>query len=552
MSENTTNSSSVRNTAQYLLDIDKAGAKAFDAGALKPEYSRMVVDAASLAKKEDDDELRILDFMGRHHGIGILRASDVVEFITHMNRVFDLSSTAVREAIKKAVIRKHGKKATGKLPLNEMVEQMNDDPESRVSHALTMLGGKAVIMRKSPNPNDTNHLQTEFLRPVELSVLYQHDTYECGTNSAGAPAFKDKITAWASSPKCRRYPNGVYFYPVREGEEIDRVDGALNLWGGMETKPLQGDWQLIDDHVFNVLAGGNKEVYTYILDWCAHTLQYPEKQAGAVLVFRGKKRIGKGLFGHFLRKLWGQHGLHISNGNHLTGKFNQHLANTCLLFADEAFFAGDKQHEGVLKAMISDDVLTIEGKGLGIVQLANRLKIIMATNEKWVVPTSADDARYLVADVSDCRKGDTAYFKALAAQIDSEAARSAFLHDMLNRDISTFHPGTIPDTAGAREQRLYSLDATSQWFLDCLERGHIAHTGALMWEPWLPSSIIFDSYLDFCDRQKISNRLSANKLGRWLGNEAGLHNKAANNSRGWVFPFTAEECLKSFCDKNKI
>ena len=53
MSDNTTNSSNVRNTAQYLLDIEKAGAAAFDAGALRPEYSRMVVDAASLAKKEE-------------------------------------------------------------------------------------------------------------------------------------------------------------------------------------------------------------------------------------------------------------------------------------------------------------------------------------------------------------------------------------------------------------------------------------------------------------------------------------------------------------------
>ena len=56
MSENTTNSSSVRNTSQYLLDIDKAGEKAFDAGALKPEYSPRGVDAARRAKKEEYDE----------------------------------------------------------------------------------------------------------------------------------------------------------------------------------------------------------------------------------------------------------------------------------------------------------------------------------------------------------------------------------------------------------------------------------------------------------------------------------------------------------------
>ena len=546
MSDSTTNSSKPRTCTQYLLDIDNAKSSAFDAGALKPEYSRMLVDAASMARKEDDDELRIIDFVGRHKGLGILRASDAIEFLTHMNRVFDLTPAATREAIKKAVARIHGKKATGKLPLAEMVEQMNK------SHALTIMGGKAVIMRKSPNPNDPEHTQTEFIRPIELAAMYQHDTYEYGKTASGQPAIKDRIAAWLAHPKCRRYSGGVYFYPVCEGEKIDRVPDALNLWCGMEIKPVAGDWNLIDSHVFNVLSGGNREVYTYILDWCARTLQYPHLQAGSVLVFRGKKRTGKGLFGHFLRKLWGQHGLHISNAIHLTGKFNQHLANTCLLFADEAFFAGDKLHEGVLKSMITDDVLTIEGKGLGIVQLANRLKIVMATNEEWAVPTSADDARYLIADVSDCRKGDTDYFSKLASQIDDGAAQSAFLYDMLQRDISKFHPGNIPDTQGAREQRLHSLDVTSRWFLDCLERGHIAHTGALVWEAWLPSSIIFDSYLDFCDRQKINNRMTANGLSRWLGKIDGISGKTSSNIRGFVFPYAAEECLKSFCDKNKI
>ena len=551
MSENTTNSSSVRNTTQYLLDIDKAGEKAFDGVSLSAKYSRMLVDAASMAvstskDENSQDEQRIVDWIGTHGGIGILRKSDKIEFWRVMAHALDLEPNSIRAAITKKMDESKGKKPTGKLSLDEMVEQMNED------HALTMIGGKSVIMRRIQSDYDDDHTITEFIRKPELADQYLEDTYECGRTAAGVAIIKDRVNAWAEHKDCKRYRNGVFFLPCRGDKPIPTKPHKLNLWNGIGIDPEEGDWKLIDDHVFNVLAGGNKEVYTYILDWCAHTLQYPEKQAGAVLVFRGKKRIGKGLFAHFLRKLWGQHGLHISNGEHLTGKFNQHLANTCLLFADEAFFAGDKKHEGVLKAMITDSTLTIEGKGLGIVQIDNRLKIVMATNEKWAVPTSADDARFLVADVSDCRKGDTEYFSALASQINSYRAKAAFLRDMLNRDISTFHPGTIPDTEGAREQRLYSLDTTSQWFLDCLERGHIAHTGALMWEPWLPSSIIFDSYLDFCDRQKISNRLSANKLGRWLGNEIGLHNKSVSNSRGWVFPFTAEECLKSFCDKNKI
>ena len=64
-----------------------------------------------------------------------------------------------------------------------------------------------------------------------------------------------------------------------------------------------------------------------------------------------------------LKRIIGQHGLTISNSRHLVGNFNAHLRDCIFLFADEAFFAGDKQHVGVLNSLITDDTLTVEGKG---------------------------------------------------------------------------------------------------------------------------------------------------------------------------------------------
>jgi hypothetical protein len=67
---------------------------------------------------------------------------------------------------------------------------------------------------------------------------------------------------------------------------------------------------------------------------------------------RGKKGAGKGTLGNWMVRLLGQHGVHVSQGTHLTGKFNAHLRDAIFVFADEAFFAGDKANEGALTRII--------------------------------------------------------------------------------------------------------------------------------------------------------------------------------------------------------
>jgi hypothetical protein len=71
------------------------------------------------------------------------------------------------------------------------------------------------------------------------------------------------------------------------------------------------------------------------------------------------------------------------------------------LFADEAFWAGDKKGESVLKGLITERTLVIEQKGIDAVQWPNRLKVMMAANAAWVVPASYHERRFAVFDVSN-------------------------------------------------------------------------------------------------------------------------------------------------------
>ena len=91
--------------------------------------------------------------------------------------------------------------------------------------------------------------------------------------------------------------------------------------------------------------------------------------------------------------LWGRHFLHISSAKHLVGQFNAHLRDCCFLFADEAFFAGDRSHESVLKTLVTEDMIIVEGKGVDAEPSPNYVHLMMASNSDWVVPSGPDERR---------------------------------------------------------------------------------------------------------------------------------------------------------------
>jgi len=279
---------------------------------------------------------------------------------------------------------------------------------------------------------------------------------------------RKEAAIWLQSDARREYPNGFVFDP----SGLER-DGYLNLWKGWAVEPAAGDWSLIQRHIVEVLASGNEEHGDYIIRWIAWMLQNPDKPAEVALVLKGEKGVGKGVIGRALGKLAGQHGIHLSSTFLMTGRFNAHMRDCIFLFADEALWAGDKEGEGQLKRMTTEDTLVIEGKGRDAVVTPNRLHIMMASNEDWVIPASADERRFAMFDVSSARRGDHAYFDALTAQI-AGGGLAAMLHDLLKMDLGRWHPRfDIPKTQALRTQVQHSEDPMRGLFRELLFLGQL-------------------------------------------------------------------------------
>ena len=350
---------------------------------------------------------------------------------------------------------------------------------------------------------------------------------------------------WLRHPDRRQY-RGLTFEPAAERE----INGRLNLWRGWGVEPTAGDWSLMRRHVVEVLASGNAAHADYIVRWIAWTVQHPARRAEAAIVFKGKRGTGKGTLGNALCRIFGQHGTHISSADHLAGRFNGHLRDACFLFADEAYWPGDKGAEGSLKRLVTEPDLFIEAKGKDGVTVPNMLHVMMASNEDWIVPAGEDERRYAVFNVSDCHKQDEAWFGPLNAQLDA-GGYAAMLHDLLRMDLGDFHPRKVPRTEALVEQQSRGLGPEDAWWCELLETGVLVGC-----EPQRPERAVSNGWEeDDATGRKVRRKglydqaretsprlrgLTDHALGNVLTTHGCTNDKKVMRRRGWHFPPLAD------------
>jgi Bifunctional DNA primase/polymerase, N-terminal/Primase C terminal 2 (PriCT-2)/Family of unknown function (DUF5906) len=402
------------------------------------------------------------------------------------------------------------------------------------------IGSKCLVGKMVPNPMGSGEM---------LSLQSTDDFKKWYANRKSESQPKQKLgVAWLEHPKRRQY-EGVDLVPNAPKE---LPNGKLNLWRGFGVEPKQGSWKLMHQHIHNVLAGGDQKAADYILKWVAWSFQHPDQQAEVALALRGGKGSGKGVFGNAVAKCFGEHGLHIFNQNHLTGNFNAHLRLCLFLFVDEAFWAGDKKAEGVLKGLITERTLMIEQKGIDAVQWLNRLHMLIVANAEWVVPASHDERRFAVFDVSNryaqgaCPNEEReAYFNALFKEIEN-GGLAAMLYDLLHWNLGNWHPRQVYETEGLRAQKERSLPPLDQWFVALLQEGKLP--GYNLYDRsgmfgdnkhnFVMTRTLMDDVRDRVPRAA-HQYLSEQELATYLKQWRCIRTKT-NEARGWRFPPLAE------------
>ena len=200
-------------------------------------------------------------------------------------------------------------------------------------------------------------------------------------------------------------------------------------------------------------------------------------------MLKGKEGVGKSKVGEWLVALFGRNAMVVSEAQRITGRFNAHLENKLLLMAEEAFWAGDKSAEGKLKDLATGTNMSYERKGLDPYEGQNYTRILIASNEDWVVPASSGGRRWFVLEVGDEHEKDYDYFKA----VDEEMANgglAAMLHDLQHTKLpEQVNVRNAPVTPWLVEQRLHSYDNKRRWWRGVLSEGGLRNNASEDFKP---------------------------------------------------------------------
>ncbi|CAN7219029.1 primase-helicase family protein [Mesorhizobium sp. LjNodule214] len=270
---------------------------------------------------------------------------------------------------------------------------------------------------------------------------------QVGQDDGGKPKTVPLVDHWLRHPLTRRYER-VEFRP-----KSATANDVLNLWRGWPHGLVPG-WEetrlgpdgpqpVVDsifdgpkmppgycdmflDHMLHNMCGGDHETFNYLLGWMADALWNPGPCDTAV-VLQGSQGSGKTFFVERFMEFFGVHALTLDNEDQVVGHFNKHLMNRSVIFADEAFFAGNPKHAARLKTLVSAPELLVEPKGVDPFVVDKMFRLIMASNDDHVIRAERDDRRNLVLGVdAGPHNQDREYFALMHDEWKTGGRRALF------------------------------------------------------------------------------------------------------------------------------
>lgn len=412
--------------------------------------------------------------------------------------VLELRAGADRYAIRQI---QRAKEYAGPDGCPELVE-LND------KHAVICdMGGKVRVVTE--RATEFGRTRISSMAFADFRNQYCNRRVVVGRDDDGKPEFEALGSWWLRHPLRRQYDT-IVFAPGKE------IPNAYNLWRGFAVEPKKGDQhKLFMEHIHANICNGDDAIFKYVMGWMARTVQIPNSPGATSIVMRGRQGVGKGAFAKGFGSLFGRHFVHVSNSKHLAGHFNGHLRDAVVVFADEAFYAGDKQNESVLKALVTEEMMIVEKKGYDSEMAPNYIHLIMASNYDWVIPANEAERRFMVIDVSDREIQKSEYFRPLHDSFYNQGGRENLLHYLLSYDLSEYDVTQMPKTAALQDQKIESMSSERKWLFSKLMDGAWCSSHE-DWQTEMGREWLFDNYIEFAKTLGDRHPKTINSLAQFL------------------------------------
>lgn len=407
-------------------------------------------------------------------------------------------------------------------------------------YAFVLIGGRGSILRETVDQKE-NKIDVSYITPEGFNQFYANQQVQVGRTSIPMGKY------WFTHPERRTY-EGITFAPGRE------TPTQYNLWRGFSVEPdPTGDWSIFREHLIENAASGSEEHFNWIFGWFAHMFQKPWKKIGTSLSFRGKQGTGKTIIGLIFGNLMHHHYTLVDDPRYVFGQFNSHMASTILLHSDEGFWGGDPKHVGKLRSMVTSNKHFVEYKGRDPVPVDNYMRLLITTNQDWVVPAASEERRFAVFDMGDGREQERPYFVEMLRQL-RDGGYAGLLHELLHFDLSTVDVGLIPVTDALRDQKETSLSDVGKFWFNCLMEGEPLPGQSLGWSDDVPLSRFYELFCEQLTTWGVRYKPTQNEFLKTLRqygpeNSFDLSKKSNSGKRYWVCKLPALQTSRSFFDE---
>ena len=405
-------------------------------------------------------------------------------------------------------------------------------------YAMILIGGSAAILREGHDAFGV--AEYKFMSIDAFKEWLRPRKFYTGEESIGLSAL------WLNDKRRRQY-EGLVFAPLQEVSAT-----YYNLWRGFaverDARGANGCQKFLS-HMADNVCNGDPEDFAWVMGWFASIFQRPTEKTGNAIVLKGAQGAGKTIVGKVMGQLLGEHYTLVSDPRYVTGRFNSHLIKSLLLQLDEATWGGDHVATGKLKDLITGEWQLIEFKGKEPVSVRNYLRLLITSNNDWVVPAGLDERRFAVFDVGEAQMQNHAYFQAIEDEMEN-GGYGALLEYLLTYDLEETDLHPIPRTQALFDQKLASMTPEMSWWIDVLNEGSLP--GDKPGEGRAPARRLQDAYID-AKMRGVNRRNSEIQLGVFFaqyvpGTRRKKKQLSVGGPRVYVYDFLSlAKCRVEFC-----
>jgi Family of unknown function (DUF5906) len=293
--------------------------------------------------------------------------------------------------------------------------------------------------------------------------------------------------------------------------------------------------QFILDHIL-MLCDYDDVMYQYFIRWIAFMFQKPEIKITCVILI-SKPGAGKTSLILLLKKLMGGKKVFECSdpARDVWGSFNSLMMDAFLVNLSELEYADSKDSLGKIKALITDEDITINQKGISPITVRSYHHFIGTTNKENPIKIEKGERRFFIVRSSDDKIGNRPHFdKMYSLMEDIDVLRSCYDY-FKTLDLTGYNPQDIPLSEHKESLKELSVSPIEDWlreytFENKLNTEIITLSGSSIHQLFKDWSVVENRKYDITSTNlaiKLTN-LRIKGVGKGLRDEKGLRTKTFN------------------------